>query len=573
MRKKIIYALVFAMGVSIFGSATKVFATEERVFEILEKSKNPEGYYAETIKLVKTSDGGFLHLIQPSNTSTYTKETVIIKYKNDKTIEWSKSFRGSASNNPMSVTQLNDGSYILVGFTMAKDGDFERESNTPIGDWDGFIFKLDKDGNAINKKYLTGSNYEHIDNVIPTEDGGFLIAGVTYSKDLPEVVNETNGAKSFVIKYDKDFNQLWKIDNHVNYDVNTLAKDINGDIILTESTFSQESLRVYRLNKDGEEKWSAPVDIEIEGEIKVKDTLILPNGDTILIGNETESKSGLYLSTFLFVLDKDGNIINRKTYNTTYNKNEDISSIIETERGYTLVGESNSTNGNYDNKGDYDGFIIEIDKNYNLLNTYGWGESGYDTLTNAINFNGELIFGAISDSTEMKDYGSLILRSFMREVQKLETSEDVMVYFTKADTLRVDISTDTIDFGKVNGLMDEELDEELVVSVSSSANWDMTIKALDDFKGMKDPNNVLPSETLEITLGEPFVPMSLGREEVKANLAIGEYVPLTKEEILLLEDEPNGTEIINVIKFKLKAIPGERADKYMLPIRLTVSQK
>lgn len=94
-------------------------------------------------------------------------------------VQWEKSYGGSSWDYPGSIQQTSDGGYILAGITNSTDGDIFR----PRGGTDGWIVKLDSTGDLAWSKTYGGSEADGLFTVDQTFDGGYIVAGVTNSKD------------------------------------------------------------------------------------------------------------------------------------------------------------------------------------------------------------------------------------------------------------------------------------------------------------------------------------------------------------------------------------------------------
>jgi hypothetical protein len=634
MKRKLIYSLIIALSGGILSNTIPVFAIDnsfpvEKSIEI-EKSWGTEDD-EKFVDMKNTSDNGFITVAKN------TKNILITKYDKYRNVEWEKNLSGSKSNDVQSVTQLNNGNFLVLGYTNSEDGDFEGQRKSS----DGFMFVLDEYGNVINKIMLSGNGVDLFGKAVITSDGGFIVSGKTTSTDLPNIANSSGSNINFLRKYDKDFNIVWTNTDFSSYSVTSVKETLNGGIIVT-ATGDSDSM-IYKLNYSGVKQWNKW--IPSNGRISVlKSSLVLPNGDFVAVGYDTYTNSSGKAKAMLLALDTNGNIIADKKYNTTFNNNDYIYEITETENGYYLVGKSNSTNADYVNKGGYDGLIIEIDKNYELINTYNWGGSNSDTINCAIVVNGDMVYGASSrssfDNYQNKKYDDVLLLTNGKKTQsskptinvlpngkielidnnsietqkdmyyrmnhsgsdndgwikytepflpirdasgnvnlevksinvynldseiqqetgkfepeKLTNSQGLDISFEKADTLKLELSTNTIDFGTVDGLIDKEFSEPVVVKVSSSLPWDMTIQALDDFKGQKNPENIVTADKLEVKTDD------------------SEYKALSKERITLLENQPDGENSTHNLKFKLKAVPGLKADIYKLPTKINILQK
>ncbi|MBN8676660.1 MAG: T9SS type A sorting domain-containing protein [Chitinophagales bacterium] len=92
-------------------------------------------------------------------------------------IQWQRAFGGSDSDEATSVQQTQDGGYIVSGSTISFDGDVIGNH----GGGDYWVLKLSETGQLGWKKTFGGTNNEGCYKVRPTSDGGYILAGYTYS--------------------------------------------------------------------------------------------------------------------------------------------------------------------------------------------------------------------------------------------------------------------------------------------------------------------------------------------------------------------------------------------------------
>ena len=90
-----------------------------------------------------------------------------------------KIFRGSAMKMNLSIQQTNDGGYIVAGYTDSKDGDVSGNH----GGADDWIVKLDNLGKIQWQKSLGETGSDGALSIEQTKDGGYIVAGFTTSND------------------------------------------------------------------------------------------------------------------------------------------------------------------------------------------------------------------------------------------------------------------------------------------------------------------------------------------------------------------------------------------------------
>jgi len=100
------------------------------------------------------------------------------------------------------VLPLADGGYLLGGFS---NSGADGSKTEPIrGDRDMWVVRIDANGVQLWDKTLGGDEEDYLDTMIPTDDGGFLLGGWTYSTMSGEVSEDTKGgpADFWLVKID-----------------------------------------------------------------------------------------------------------------------------------------------------------------------------------------------------------------------------------------------------------------------------------------------------------------------------------------------------------------------------------
>jgi len=94
-------------------------------------------------------------------------------------IEWQKSLGGSNLDEARSIRQTLDGGYIVAGHSESNDGDVTGNH----GNRDYWVVKLTETGAIEWEKTLGGSDNDWARSVIQTSDGGYIVAGGSWSND------------------------------------------------------------------------------------------------------------------------------------------------------------------------------------------------------------------------------------------------------------------------------------------------------------------------------------------------------------------------------------------------------
>src|SRR6267143_4350278 len=97
-------------------------------------------------------------------------------------VQWQKSYGGSLYESANSILQTKDGGYIVLGLDSSCDGDVVRPCG---GSNDVWVVKLTSTGTIQWQKSYGGSGDEEAYQIIQTKDGGYALAAITFSPDVP----------------------------------------------------------------------------------------------------------------------------------------------------------------------------------------------------------------------------------------------------------------------------------------------------------------------------------------------------------------------------------------------------
>jgi hypothetical protein len=123
-------------------------------------------------------------------------------------IQWQKSFGGTASDGAFDGFQTADGGYVVAGRSTSNDGDVigHHGPNTVIDIW---VIKLDSNGIMQWQKSLGGYYMDVIAAIDQTSDGGYMVAGWTDSND-GDVTGNHGGSDYWLVKLDASGNIQWQ---------------------------------------------------------------------------------------------------------------------------------------------------------------------------------------------------------------------------------------------------------------------------------------------------------------------------------------------------------------------------
>lgn len=134
-------------------------------------------------QIITTQDGGFLvtaHVLSADgDIFNYHGggDIWIAKMNALGAIQWKKTYGGSKSDNPTYVYQAPDGGYVMTGHSDSPGGDFP----TSLGGSDLLLLKLNPNGAIRWQQSYGGESSDYGQTVLPTNDGGFIVSGRSYS--------------------------------------------------------------------------------------------------------------------------------------------------------------------------------------------------------------------------------------------------------------------------------------------------------------------------------------------------------------------------------------------------------
>ena len=180
------------------------------------------------------------------------------------TIQWQKSFGGSNDDIANSITPTSDGGYIVVGYTYSFDSNFISVHAGTAGDiW---VVKLSASGNIQWQKALGGSGFEQANSIQQTTDGGYIVAGSSGSND-GDITSNHGAGDYWIVKLSTTGTIVWQktLGGSLSDNAYSIQQTIDGGYIVAGSTFSIDGditgnhgkydYWVVKLNANGTIQW------------------------------------------------------------------------------------------------------------------------------------------------------------------------------------------------------------------------------------------------------------------------------------------------------------------------------
>ena len=273
------------------------------------------------LALVQTGDGGYVVLAG----STFSDRACwLLKINAHGAVEWNKTIPLYNNDWLSSITPTPDG-----GFALAGGKDFSSaNNNVPSLNGKGIDFwlvKADKYGNIEWNTTYGGSWHESADAIANTSDGGYALAGYTWSF-------EPNGY--WIVKTDYNGTLQWSKSYESNYGANGVIQTVNGGFVLVGSDSSQ--VMVINVDENGLEEWNTLLGKSYDNQ--ERSVIETDDGGYVILGY---AFTGLYepVNSWLCKVNSTGSQEWFQTLDGNYVSLAKVSS-----GGFVLTSSSNSSN-------------------------------------------------------------------------------------------------------------------------------------------------------------------------------------------------------------------------------------
>ncbi|OAA31353.1 hypothetical protein AT15_07600 [Kosmotoga arenicorallina S304] len=333
--------------------------------------------YDYAISIIQTNDGGYVVAgWTASNDGDVSGnhgyyDYWVVKLNNTGAIQWQKCLGGSYNDWAKSVYQTNDGGYVVAGITYSSDGDVSGNH----GYSDYWVVKLDSTGNIQWQKCLGGSYNDWAESIIQTSDGGYVVAGFTESND-GDVTGNHGERDYWVVKLDGTGDIQWQrcLGGSGDDYAWSIIQTRDGGYVVAGITYSNDGdvsgnhgyydYWVVKLNNTGAIQWQkclggSSYDYAI--------SIIQTNDGGYVVAGWTASNDGDvsgnhgYYDYWVVKLNNTGAIqwqkcLGGSSYDFVY-------SIIQTnDGGYVVAGYTDSNDGDVSgNHGGLDYWVVKLD--------------------------------------------------------------------------------------------------------------------------------------------------------------------------------------------------------------------
>jgi hypothetical protein len=299
----------------------------------------------ECYSVQQTTDGGYILAgrieFGPGNGDVY-----LVKTKSNGDILWTRHYGWVNDDYANSVRQTLDGGYIITGAT----GSFGA------GSYDVYLIKTDANGDTLWTRYYGFPSWDEGYSVKQTADSGYIVSGSTYSFG-------TTGWDVYLLKTNANGDTLWtRTYGGANDDQGgSVQQTSDGGYIIAGETWSfgagREDAYLIKTNAQGDTLWTRTFGgIYDDGGYWAQQTT---DGGYILAGWATSFGAGSH-DAYLIKTDSLGDTLWTRTFGGT--EWDDAYSVEQTtDGGYILGGDTWSYGA-----GNGDVYLVKTDANGNV---------------------------------------------------------------------------------------------------------------------------------------------------------------------------------------------------------------
>ncbi|WP_228446809.1 T9SS C-terminal target domain-containing protein [Chryseobacterium sp. 3008163] len=276
--------------------------------------------------------------------------TVTVLYAQD--VVWQKDIKSSTQDFLSQVTTTIDQQYLITGSSIqSKKLTSENKQNNG---YDFHIVKLNQQGEEVWEKYFSGQNHDFLSATVTTQEGGFLLAGTSYSgKGLDKKDDANGGSDIWLVRINEFGDELWQKtlgtlqDEEARAVVQTtdFGFFVAGNVQNAPKGFGSKDVLISRIDKNGKEL--SQIILGGKGLDEVEKMIPTIDGGALLgiysrsnVGGSKKTENFGEGDFWVVKLSKDGKVEWEKNFG---GKGDDhLRTLAMTSTGFIVGGESRS---------------------------------------------------------------------------------------------------------------------------------------------------------------------------------------------------------------------------------------
>ncbi|WBV60644.1 T9SS type A sorting domain-containing protein [Chryseobacterium camelliae] len=176
---------------------------------------------------------------------------------------WQKDIKSSTQDFLSQVTPTVDLQYLITGSSIQSKSQSQAASSQKQNNgYDFHLVKLNQQGEEVWEKYFSGKNHDYLSASLSTQDGGFLLAGTSYSgKGLDKKDDSKGGSDMWLIRINEFGDELWQktigtaSDEEARAVIQTtdLGFFVAGNVQNSAKGYGSKDVLITKLDKNGKE--------------------------------------------------------------------------------------------------------------------------------------------------------------------------------------------------------------------------------------------------------------------------------------------------------------------------------
>jgi hypothetical protein len=265
-------------------------------------------------------------------------------------VVWQKDIKSSTQDFLSQVTTTIDQQYLITGSSIQSQK--LTSDNKQNNGYDFHLVKLNPQGEEVWEKFFAGQNHDFLSATVNTQEGGFLLAGTSYSsKGLDKKDDSKGGSDIWLVRINEFGDELWQktiggsSDEEARSVIQTmdLGFFVAGNVQNAAKGYGSKDVLIIRLDKNGKEL--SQLILGGKGLDEVEKMVPTKDGGALL-GVYSRSDAGGSKKTenygegdyWIIKLSKDGKVEWEKNYG---GKGDDhVRNLALTSTGYMIGGES-----------------------------------------------------------------------------------------------------------------------------------------------------------------------------------------------------------------------------------------
>jgi len=345
-------------------------------------------------------------------------------------VVWQKDIKSSTQDFLSQITTTIDQQYLISGSSIKSNNNEpspgSKKQNTG---YDFHLVKLSQQGEEVWEKYFSGQNHDFLSATVATQEGGFLIAGTSYSgKGLDKKEDSKGGSDIWLIRINEFGDELWQKTLGSTSDeearsviqASNLGFFVSGNVQNSAKGNGSKDVLVIRLDKEGKE--ISQLVLGGKGLDEVEKMIPTKDGGALLgiysrsnIGGSKKTENYGEGDYWIIKLSKDGKVEWEKNFG---GKGDDhLRTLALTSTGYLIGGESRSERSGNKTVGIEEGTDLWL---------VSLNERGEEIWQKSYNFkNRDVLMGmSVLHSSDEKSSKGILLGGYTQAEGRIENDDE-----------------------------------------------------------------------------------------------------------------------------------------------------